>query len=92
MWAQLNNYSLSTLIKSVCVLSCAESNLMNEMLIAKLIFIPDSLMFCVPGRGRAPAAPHFDSRSRIFELHSCGVNGKVCLVYKNCTTGDLTNF
>ncbi|KAK1902290.1 Tubulin polyglutamylase complex subunit 2 [Dissostichus eleginoides] len=39
------------------------------------------------GRGRAPAAPHFDSRSRIFELHSCGVNGKVCLVYKNCTTG-----
>ncbi|XP_033939088.1 tubulin polyglutamylase complex subunit 2 [Pseudochaenichthys georgianus] len=39
------------------------------------------------GRGRAPAAPHFDSRSRIFKLHSCGVNGKVCLVYKNCTTG-----
>lgn len=36
-----------------------------------------------------PAAPHFDSRSRIFELDSCGGNGKVCLVYKNCTPGAL---
>ncbi|XP_072238717.1 tubulin polyglutamylase complex subunit 2 isoform X2 [Leuresthes tenuis] len=35
----------------------------------------------------APAAPHFDARSRIFELDSCGGNGKVCLVYKNCTPG-----
>lgn len=34
-----------------------------------------------------PAPPHFDSRSRIFELDSCGGNGKVCLVYKNCTPG-----
>uniref|UniRef100_A0A1A7YEG5 Tubulin polyglutamylase complex subunit 2 n=1 Tax=Iconisemion striatum TaxID=60296 RepID=A0A1A7YEG5_9TELE len=34
-----------------------------------------------------PAAPHFDARSRIFELDSCGGNGKVCLVYKNCTPG-----
>ncbi|CAG01414.1 unnamed protein product [Tetraodon nigroviridis] len=34
-----------------------------------------------------PAAPHFDSRSRVFELDSCGGNGKVCLVYKNCTAG-----
>ncbi|KAM3878269.1 tubulin polyglutamylase complex subunit 2 [Diretmus argenteus] len=34
-----------------------------------------------------PAAPHFDSRSRIFELDSCGGNGKVCLIYKNCSPG-----
>ncbi|XP_068171760.1 tubulin polyglutamylase complex subunit 2 [Antennarius striatus] len=39
------------------------------------------------GTGEAPAAPHFDSRSRIFELDSCGGNGKVCLVYKNCNPG-----
>ncbi|XP_044073373.1 tubulin polyglutamylase complex subunit 2 [Siniperca chuatsi] len=39
------------------------------------------------GMGHAPAAPHFDSRSRIFELDFCGGNGKVCLVYKNCTQG-----
>ncbi|KAM9450703.1 tubulin polyglutamylase complex subunit 2 [Clarias gariepinus] len=30
-------------------------------------------------------APHFDSRSRIFELDPCGANGRVCLVYKDCT-------
>ncbi|XP_027859698.1 tubulin polyglutamylase complex subunit 2 [Xiphophorus couchianus] len=35
----------------------------------------------------APSAPHFDARSRIYELDSCGGNGKVCLVYKNCTPG-----
>ncbi|CAL8336341.1 unnamed protein product [Merluccius merluccius] len=34
-----------------------------------------------------PAVPHFDSRSRIFELDSCGGNGKVCLVYRNCSQG-----
>ncbi|KAJ3602307.1 hypothetical protein NHX12_030066 [Muraenolepis orangiensis] len=34
-----------------------------------------------------PATPHFDSRSRIFELDSCGGNGKVCLVYKKCSQG-----
>lgn len=39
------------------------------------------------GPGHAPTAPHFDSRSRIFELDSCGGNGKVCLAYKNCTPG-----
>ncbi|XP_041836552.1 tubulin polyglutamylase complex subunit 2 isoform X2 [Melanotaenia boesemani] len=39
------------------------------------------------GLQHAPAAPHFDARSRIFELDSCGGNGKVCLVYKNCTPG-----
>ncbi|XP_074551284.1 tubulin polyglutamylase complex subunit 2 [Halichoeres trimaculatus] len=39
------------------------------------------------GKRHVPAAPHFDSRSRIFELDSCGGNGKVCLVYKNCTPG-----
>lgn len=44
------------------------------------------------GSEHAPAAPHFDSRSRIFELDSCGGNGKVCLVYKNCTPGDLFIF
>lgn len=40
---------------------------------------PGSVLFLAP--------PHFDSRSRIFELDSCGGNGKVCLVYKNCTPG-----
>ncbi|XP_008407705.1 tubulin polyglutamylase complex subunit 2 isoform X1 [Poecilia reticulata] len=35
----------------------------------------------------APSVPHFDARSRIYELDSCGGNGKVCLVYKNCTPG-----
>ncbi|XP_034022985.1 tubulin polyglutamylase complex subunit 2 isoform X2 [Thalassophryne amazonica] len=35
----------------------------------------------------APFAPHFDSQSRIFELDSCGGNGKVCLVYKKCNPG-----
>uniref|UniRef100_A0A8C7X2B4 Tubulin polyglutamylase complex subunit 2 n=1 Tax=Oryzias sinensis TaxID=183150 RepID=A0A8C7X2B4_9TELE len=39
------------------------------------------------GLDHAPTAPHFDARSRIFELDSCGGNGKVCLVYKNCTQG-----
>ncbi|CAB1354175.1 unnamed protein product [Coregonus sp. 'balchen'] len=34
-----------------------------------------------------PAEPHFDSRSRIFELDPCSGNGKVCLVYKDCTEG-----
>jgi len=33
------------------------------------------------------AAPHFDARSRIFELDSCGGNGKVCLVYRRCSAG-----
>uniref|UniRef100_A0A1A8IWZ0 Tubulin polyglutamylase complex subunit 2 n=1 Tax=Nothobranchius kuhntae TaxID=321403 RepID=A0A1A8IWZ0_NOTKU len=39
------------------------------------------------GLPHVPVAPHFDARSRIFELDSCGGNGKVCLVYKNCTPG-----
>ncbi|XP_043933970.1 tubulin polyglutamylase complex subunit 2 isoform X2 [Protopterus annectens] len=30
-----------------------------------------------------PRKPHFDSRSRIFELDPCNGNGKVCLVYRN---------
>ncbi|KAJ7999703.1 hypothetical protein DPEC_G00197160 [Dallia pectoralis] len=34
-----------------------------------------------------PAEPHFDSRSRIFELDPCSGNGKVCLVFKNCSKG-----
>ncbi|XP_051537380.1 tubulin polyglutamylase complex subunit 2 isoform X2 [Myxocyprinus asiaticus] len=34
-----------------------------------------------------PEQPHFDSRSRIFELDPCNGNGKVCLVYKSCTPG-----
>ncbi|XP_053504908.1 tubulin polyglutamylase complex subunit 2 [Ictalurus furcatus] len=33
--------------------------------------------------------PHFDSRSRIFELDPCGGNGRVCLVYKGCTPDAL---
>uniref|UniRef100_A0A8B9KAX4 Tubulin polyglutamylase complex subunit 2 n=1 Tax=Astyanax mexicanus TaxID=7994 RepID=A0A8B9KAX4_ASTMX len=32
--------------------------------------------------------PHFDSRSRIFELDPCGGNGRACLVYKDCSPGD----
>ncbi|XP_077581867.1 tubulin polyglutamylase complex subunit 2 isoform X2 [Stigmatopora nigra] len=39
------------------------------------------------GLTSAPTLPHFDSRSRIFVLDSCGGNGKVCLVYKNTITG-----
>ncbi|KAM8867339.1 tubulin polyglutamylase complex subunit 2 isoform 1-T1 [Synchiropus picturatus] len=39
------------------------------------------------GLAPGPSLPHFDSRSRIFELDSCEGNGKVCLVYKNCTPG-----
>ncbi|XP_028828473.1 tubulin polyglutamylase complex subunit 2 [Denticeps clupeoides] len=33
--------------------------------------------------------PHFDSRCRIFELDPCGGNGMVCLVYRNCTEGEV---
>ncbi|XP_051932708.1 tubulin polyglutamylase complex subunit 2 isoform X2 [Hippocampus zosterae] len=39
------------------------------------------------GLPNASTPPHFDSRSRIFELDSCGGNGKVCLAYKNSTPG-----
>lgn len=39
------------------------------------------------GPAPGPSLPHFDSRSRIFELDSCDGNGKVCLVYKSCTPG-----
>uniref|UniRef100_H2Y5U7 Knr4/Smi1-like domain-containing protein n=1 Tax=Ciona savignyi TaxID=51511 RepID=H2Y5U7_CIOSA len=31
--------------------------------------------------------PHFDGRSRIFELDSCGGSGKVCLVYPTAVPG-----
>ncbi|TRY95129.1 hypothetical protein DNTS_003842 [Danionella cerebrum] len=34
-----------------------------------------------------PEKPHFDTRSRIFELDACNGNGKVCLVYKSCSPG-----
>ncbi|XP_066502363.1 tubulin polyglutamylase complex subunit 2 isoform X2 [Hoplias malabaricus] len=34
--------------------------------------------------------PHFDSRSRIFELDRCAGNGRVCLVYSNCTPGGVS--
>lgn len=47
---------------------------------------------CLTERAQVLAEPHFDSRSRIFELDSCGGNGKVCLVYKNCTAGVLVAF
>lgn len=47
---------------------------------------------CLTENTQVPAPPHFDSRSRIFELDSCGGNGKVCLVYKNCTPGVLFTF
>lgn len=58
----------------------------------KIFVVVVFLMFyrCfLPGTGQTPAPPHFDSRSRIFELDSCGGNGKVCLIYKNCTPGVL---
>lgn len=48
-----------------------------------------SVFLLQSGTADPPAPPHFDSRSRIFELDSCGGNGKVCLVYKNCTPGVL---
>lgn len=32
-------------------------------------------------------APHFDERSRNFELDNCNGFGKVCLVYKNAKAG-----
>ncbi|XP_064620032.1 tubulin polyglutamylase complex subunit 2-like [Lineus longissimus] len=34
-----------------------------------------------------PDIPHFDSRSRIFELDPCDGHGKVCLVYNGTKTG-----
>lgn len=49
-------------------------------------------LYCLTEKAQGPAEPHFDSRSRIFELDSCGGNGKVCLVYKNCTPGVLVVF
>lgn len=49
-------------------------------------------LYCLTEKAQAPAEPHFDSRSRVFELDSCGGNGKVCLVYKNCTPGVLVAF
>lgn len=51
-----------------------------------------SVFLLQSGTADPPAPPHFDSRSRIFELDSCGGNGKVCLVYKNCTPGVLFLF
>ncbi|XP_030623265.1 tubulin polyglutamylase complex subunit 2 [Chanos chanos] len=33
--------------------------------------------------------PNFDSRSRVFELDPCNGNGKVCLVYQNCSPGEV---
>ncbi|KAI5091452.1 tubulin polyglutamylase complex subunit 2 [Silurus meridionalis] len=65
--------------------------------IAKLRLLVQSNIYSLPG---APTVadldfkddleeeqeqPHFDSRSRIFELDPCSGNGRVCLVYKNCT-------
>ncbi|XP_048875862.1 tubulin polyglutamylase complex subunit 2 isoform X3 [Brienomyrus brachyistius] len=38
-----------------------------------------------------PRLPRFDSSTRIFELDPCNGNGKVCLVYQNCTPGMLAN-
>ncbi|XP_069043546.1 tubulin polyglutamylase complex subunit 2 isoform X1 [Lepisosteus oculatus] len=34
-----------------------------------------------------PAKPHFDSRSRVFELDPCNGSGRVCLVYTNAKPG-----
>ncbi|KAK3753503.1 hypothetical protein QZH41_017993 [Actinostola sp. cb2023] len=35
--------------------------------------------------------PHFDGRSKVFELDSCNGCGKVCLVYKNIKAGVTTS-
>ena len=32
--------------------------------------------------------PHFDSRSKVFELDPCGGFGKVCLVYNDLKAGE----
>jgi len=34
--------------------------------------------------------PHFDGRSRVFEIDSCSGFGKVCLVYRKSTPGIST--
>ncbi|XP_078616408.1 tubulin polyglutamylase complex subunit 2-like [Branchiostoma floridae x Branchiostoma japonicum] len=39
------------------------------------------------GDDTVPVKPHFDSRSRIFELDPCEGTGKVCLVFKNTKPG-----
>ncbi|KAI1904659.1 hypothetical protein AGOR_G00007960 [Albula goreensis] len=71
--------------------------------VAKLVPLCQSAVFSLPsaptlsdldteeeteGSTGPPEAPHFDERSRIFELDPCGGNGKVCLVYRNCTPGE----
>ncbi|KAG7476537.1 hypothetical protein MATL_G00084000 [Megalops atlanticus] len=71
--------------------------------VAKLLPLCQSTLYCLPnaptladldseeeteGSEDQPEAPHFDSRSRIFELDPCGGNGKVCLVFNNCTPGE----
>ncbi|KAM9814042.1 tubulin polyglutamylase complex subunit 2 [Neosynchiropus ocellatus] len=58
-------------------------SLPNAPSLADLDWEENNLDGLAPG----PSLPHFDSRSRIFELDSCEGNGKVCLVYKNCTPG-----
>ena len=35
--------------------------------------------------------PHFDSRSKVFELDPCGGFGKVCLVYNDLKAGEEKN-
>ncbi|XP_058841952.1 tubulin polyglutamylase complex subunit 2-like isoform X1 [Acipenser ruthenus] len=72
----------SMVINSVCALSpLCESplySLPSAPTLADLDSESDS-----EGVKSQPVKPHFDSRSRIFELDACNGNGKVCLVYRN---------
>ncbi|MGH0184290.1 UNVERIFIED_CONTAM: hypothetical protein FKN15_014640 [Acipenser sinensis] len=72
----------SMVINSVCALSpLCESplySLPSAPTLADLDSESDS-----EGVESQPVKPHFDSRSRIFELDACNGNGKVCLVYRN---------
>lgn len=50
-----------------------------------LLFVKHSSLFFNPFLGHLK--PHFDDRNRVYELDSCGGNGKVCLVYKDLKAG-----
>ena len=59
----------------------------SHCVICTFIIVPTCTNVILAESEDCPAVPHFDSRSRIFELDSCGGNGKVCLVYRNCSQG-----
>lgn len=82
-WEETNTQTGKTLVFQFLDLSLLHK-------VAKYLF--RICLYCLTEKAQVPAEPHFDSRSRIFELDSCGGNGKVCLVYKNCTPGILVAF